>query len=72
MGRKPGYTIKAHCPLREPLGLLTSTESETTLDNSGGPEGLMFLILPALLCPREHRDPPRTPWRQRTSVPMAK
>ena len=57
-GRKPGCGTNAHCPLREPLGLPISRERETTLGNSGGPEGLMFLILPALLCPREHRDPP--------------
>lgn len=62
VGRKPGCGTNTHteplCPLREPLGLPISRESETTLRNSGGPEGLMFLLLPALLCPREHRDPP--------------
>lgn len=44
VGRKAAWATSAHCPPREALGLLISRESKTTLDNSGGPEGLMFLI----------------------------
>lgn len=77
VGSKAGCATSAHCPLREALGPLISRESETTLSNSGGPEGLMFLIhwlfsAPMNIVTAPTPPRPRTPRIQRTSIPVAK